>query len=248
MNKASVYYFAVLILYLCIYSPHTLSHDLPKWLSPFVATYNANANGLPFKGSAIKTLTITPDGNLLMKSNAKAPFNKIEEESLFSWKNCNSQPIYYRYKRKTLTKKKHYSHQYNWLTKNVTYQHSDKVKNIPIHTTSLTDRVSEQLVVRCKVRKGLRSFNITTLHKDTIKKNKYHVIMEETVTTPLDTFHTLKVEKKHLNKDRTTHFWLAKDLDYAIVKIIQKDEKNTYTISLKEYSSTASALDPNHNL
>ena len=60
----------------------------------------------------------------------------------------------------------------------------------------------------------------------------------EDISTPLGDYMTVKVSRERLeDQDREQIFWLAPDLDFAIIQILNDDGKRRVKIKMKKENS-----------
>lgn len=98
-----------------------------------------------------------------------------------------------------------------------------------------------------KLRLDLRNYELSLLpetleyyvyFKGAIKKRIFRINGFETINTPLGEFETIKVTReREADQSREQIFWLAPDLDFAIVQILNDDGKMRVKIKLKEVKS-----------
>ncbi len=217
-------------------------------LKPFSLTYSARYDGLPFGGKAVRTLTYDHNSGLFsLVTKANSFLMKLREQSEFHWNaaDCQATPNHYTYKRTGLGKNKRHEIHFDYTQ---TQEQKDARSNLNMggkatyttkNKTSLydtpfgsTDRLTEQLVVRCLVQQGVKEMTIHVARKSKMVTHAFKVVGEEEVKTPLGILNTTKVARIHDDAERKTLLWFAKAHDYALVKLEQIDEGKRYSIEL----------------
>ena len=165
---------------------------------------------------------------------------KREESEVFELIDNQIKPINYRFNQRILFRKYIASADFDWTDKTVSY-----VENKDSGTLGLDENIlgpsSASLQLRLDFRK-LTEENIPNeitykvYWKGTIKERTYDVNKDkESVETPLGIFEAYKVSRK-FSKDsnRSQIFWLAPGLDFSVIKIYDKDEREV-EIKIKEF-------------
>jgi len=165
---------------------------------------------------------------------------KREESEVFELIDNQIKPINYRFNQRILFRKYIASADFDWTDKTVSY-----VENKDSGTLGLDENIlgpsSASLQLRLDFRK-LTEENIPNeitykvYWKGTIKERTYDVNKDkESVETPLGIFEAYKVSRK-FSKDsnRSQIFWLAPDLDFSVIKIYDKNDREV-EIKIKEF-------------
>ena len=165
---------------------------------------------------------------------------KREESEVFELIDNQIKPINYRFNQRILFRKYIASADFDWTDKTVSY-----VENKDSGTLGLDENIlgpsSASLQLRLDFRK-LTEENIPNeitykvYWKGTIKERTYDVKKDkESVETPLGIFEAYKVSRK-FSKDsnRSQIFWLAPDLDFSVIKIYDKNDREV-EIKIKEF-------------
>lgn len=207
-------------------------------LTPFTLSYSASYAGLPFNGNATRTLTQLEGNRFELTMKASGLLMKLEEQSRFTWSpDCRVSTDSYRYTRKTLGKKKehtikfdHAKHQAHYKSKK-----SDTVYEIPPY---LGDRLTEQLILRCKLQQVKRpaidqQFVIDIARKGNVVSHTFIYRGKTALETETKIYNTAIIERIHKDPERKTTLWFDIDNQYTLVKVSQLDDGKQYTISLK---------------
>ena len=165
---------------------------------------------------------------------------KREESEVFELIDNQIKPINYRFNQRILFRKYIASADFDWTDKTVSY-----VENKDRGTLGLDENIlgpsSASLQLRLDFRK-LTEENIPNeitykvYWKGTIKERTYDVNKDkEFVETPLGIFEAYKVSRK-FSKDsnRSQIFWLAPELDYSVIKIYDKNDREV-EIKIKNF-------------
>ena len=165
---------------------------------------------------------------------------KREESEVFELIDNQIKPINYRFNQRILFRKYIASADFAWTDKTVSY-----VENKDSGTLELDENIlgpsSASLQLRLDFRK-LTEENIPNeitykvYWKGTIKERTYDVNKDkESVETPLGIFEAYKVSRK-FSKDsnRSQIFWLAPGLDFSVIKIYDKNDREV-EIKIKEF-------------
>ena len=212
-------------------------------IAPFSARYRAKWNNISLRGQATRQLEISNDQQTTFRFEAKTIAAKVSENSNFNWQGCIPHPHTYSYERKGLAKrKKHLNQSFDWDKQKVISRFKKDQVEIPLQD-GVMDKLSYQLAIRCDLLKGQQTLNYKVMDRSRIKHYQFKVVGEEALDSPIGPLETVKVERIRDNERRQTFLWFAKNLDYLLVKLEQKDTGgNHYQIditSLKPMPTTA---------
>lgn len=105
--------------------------------------------------------------------------------------------------------------------------------NIPIDAK---DKISFFFQLREFLKAGKKEFHFSIIEHKQVNHWDIFVIGEEILQTPLGKFQTLKLEHRMDNNNRVTQFWVAKELDYILVKLVQYQKgKKRAEVMIKEF-------------
>ncbi|HEY8386490.1 MAG TPA: DUF3108 domain-containing protein [Porticoccaceae bacterium] len=77
----------------------------------------------------------------------------------------------------------------------------------------------------------------TVIHRGRLKDYAYRIVEQDVnLDTPLGNLNTLKVERVRDDDDRRTVLWLAPDLNYLPVRLVQAEDGETYEMNIKSFT------------
>lgn len=98
------------------------------------------------------------------------------------------------------------------------------------------DKISFFFQLRELLKAGKKEFEFEIIEHKQVNHWHIRVVAEETLETPLGKFQTLKLENRMDNNNRVTQFWVAKELDYILVKLVQYQKgKKRAEVMIKEF-------------
>jgi len=191
--------------------------------SPYEATYAGS-----YKGWRIETIQkLEKDSQSKvwhMSVLADNFIGEILEESSFVFKDGAVQSKSYLYQRNVLSRKRSQALDFDWK-KNLVVASGKKSAEIALKGGEL-DRLNHQLLIQCDLRAGKESFAYQVVDKDELELFEYQLIGEEKLETKLGKLDTVILRRKREDDDRVTTIWFAKDLDFAMVKLLQEEKKD----------------------
>lgn len=202
--------------------------NLSAWSAPlpdYQATYIIKYDGIKVGSSTINFQTTEDNHYLLSLHNEPSlPLIKgdVTETSEGIWdNNANPIPLTYNYYYHYFTKQKHINLQFNWPSLQLTI----RINSMPWRLTILPgaqDKLSYQLALQQDLLAGKNSFNYQIADGGLLKIYQFKVVGNETITTPLGTFDTIKLIRLPIpGKDNIT-LWLAKKLHYQVIRVSQQ--------------------------
>lgn len=197
--------------------------DCASFLTPYKASYSGS-----YKGWRIETdrrlqfdkekrrwkLSVVADNWL----------GEIKEQSSFHWQQNEMVSQNYLYDRKVLGRHRTEKVNFNWEKKLAKASGKKSIK-ITLQGGEL-DRLNHQLLLRCALQAGEEALSYAVVDRDEVENYVYQIIGEEKLDTQLGSLDTVVVRRKRKNNDRVTTIWLAKDLDYLMVKLLQEEKKD----------------------
>jgi hypothetical protein len=96
------------------------------------------------------------------------------------------------------------------------------------------DRLSQQLMLRLHLAKGMKEMDYPVADGGKIKRYRFQVVGEEPVKTPIGRLRCLKVQRSKGTRPPDYIIWFAPDLDYLPVRIERKQKSGTYRMSLEK--------------
>lgn len=213
--------------------PLTVWADTPSVPAPksFEAIYKARYHGISV--TATRSLQTLEDGTQKFIFHADSWLASLKETSLFRWGDNNHiKPIRYRYERSGLGRNREAVLDFDLTNLTVINNVERRPWQMDV-PEGVLDKLNYQLQIRADLlsRKPLLQYDIADGGK--LKQYSFEVLGEEVVKTEAGRFNAVKIRRvRDPDDDRHTTFWMAKDWDYMIVRLQQKDEDSTYEIDL----------------
>ena len=205
--------------------------------TPYSAQYEAKSTEVPFDIDARRTLEIdTATGETILRSDAKAFMSHIQETSRLTSNSCEAKTQAYHYKRKVFGKKKYHSITFDWNQLTAHYQLQRSAEEPISLTDEVADRLQAHYRLRCAVRIGLKTAAFPVISKNQVKIHTYEMRPSAPLELPYGVIDAVEVRRIREDSDRRTSLWVAKSLDYLIVKIVQQEDGETNSLELTEFS------------
>ncbi|GAB1259295.1 DUF3108 domain-containing protein [Aurantivibrio plasticivorans] len=199
-------------------------------LADFEATYKAKFRG--FGITAIRKLETQPDGTQTLSFVADSLLASMSETSRFRWNNeQHIVPLNYTYKRGGLGRNRTAHLEFLWDQHKVINNVQDKPWKMTIPDNVL-DKLNYQLQIRADMLSKGTPGDYEIADGGRLKEYKFEILGDELVDTPAGKFNATKVKRVRENEERHTIFWLAKDWDYLVVRLQQRDDDKSYEIDL----------------
>lgn len=149
--------------------------------------------------------------------------SSITETAAFGWQDNLPVPLNYQFVQAGV-KDRTRSITFDQNSATLAYQLEKKAaKQLPL-LTPVYDDLSSFLVIRQQLQSGATELYFDVLDKDNVKTYHYRVLDEENLQTALGDFAVVHMERiREENSKRTTEFWLAKDYDYILLKLLQEE-------------------------
>ena len=165
---------------------------------------------------------------------------KREETEIFELVKNQIKPINYDFNQRILFRRYKASADFNWDKKEVKFI-ENKDKGILILSENVLGPSSASLQLRLDFRqfeidKIPDSISYVVYWKGTIKNRTYDVQKEkESIETPFGTYDAFKVSRQfEEGSERSQIFWLAPDLDFSVIKIYDKNDREV-EIKIKNF-------------
>ena len=165
---------------------------------------------------------------------------KREESEIFELIENQIKPINYDFNQRILFRRYKASADFNWDKKEVEFI-ENKDKGILTLSENVLGPSSASLQLRLDFRqfdmdKIPDSISYVVYWKGTIKNRTYDVQKEkESIETPFGTYDAFKVSRQfEEGSDRSQIFWLAPDLDFSVIKIYDKNDREV-EIKIKNF-------------
>lgn len=205
----------------------------------YEATYKLNWHGLPV-GKSTHKLQKMGDNHYSVESRSvpsiPVPLQDFEK-SEFLVKGNLIQPKIYHFNTHDKRKKIEGSLLFNWKEMHVQKDLKGET-NPTIYPIALNahDKMTQFFQLRRDLKMG-KNLNYTVVEHKGVKPYQYKIIGKEKLKTPIGTLNTIIVEHISLNKKRCTRVWLAEELDYVMVKLVQiRNQKVTAEALIQNYS------------
>lgn len=202
--------------------------------TPYRAVYKASYNGVPISATGIRELSRTDDGGYVLRSEARAFIASVKETTHFEIKDGIT-PLEYQYHRKGIGKNESDVLKFDWQHMQVARVAEENAWERDM-VAGTQDKLSYQLEMRDEL---ARAWKAGTNWTDTawpemsyqvaeddgrIREYRFRVEGQETVDVPAGKFDTIKATRVRDDSARETHFWLAPDYDFLLVRFEHKEE------------------------
>ncbi len=210
-------------------------HSAVADLTPYKANYYATFDR--FSGKNTSVLKKNPEtGEYTYVSQTKpsgiaALAGKIKESTRFILNESKVKPIAFAHS----SRRDSASIKYDWDNSIAHSKSDEKNREIPL-TGSELDLLSLQMQLMQDLSNDSLQAEYTVLKDNALKTYAVTKLAEETITVRKQNYETVKLKQKRAGSSRHTIMWLAKDLQYTVVKMEQyKGDKKRGTLSLTGY-------------
>lgn len=148
------------------------------------------------------------------------PF-KSSESSEFFWKGNDIRSLHYAYQNQEKSRYKTGSIDFDWQHKKIDSHRQNASPRTFNLTHNVFDKITHIFQLRQDLKAGKKELNYTVAEPAELRNYRYTILGEERLKTPIGILKTIHVEHISPNQERRTHLWLAKDLDYLMVKLQQ---------------------------
>ncbi|AFU98327.1 DUF3108 domain-containing protein [Simiduia agarivorans] len=193
--------------------------QLPK---PFKAIYKTRLYGI--KLTATRELVQQEDGRWFLRFDIESWVAGLKERSQFEWgQDGKAFSHHYEFHRTGLAPDRHMVVDFNWEK----YTATNTLNKEPPWTMEIPDGTLDKLNATMQIRADLKNGNDTLVYSvadgGKLKKFRFAIDREETIDTPVGKLETVVVKTLRKNKKRETYSYFAKDWDYVLVRISQKE-------------------------
>ena len=211
--------------------PQTIKAQAPKSgeILPYQAEYKISSDSL----STNATRTLSKQGNnWLLSQHAKLMFIKVNEESLIENSKDGLRPLHYEYSN-NMSSKQDQSINFDWAT----HSASDKKYRKP-WSSKISDDTFDQLGAQLKMREAIinnrldKEISLTVVNRGKHKTYTVKQLGEETIDSAAGKLQTIKLLRSRPGSSSETTIWLAKDWNYLIVKLEQREDDEVYSLEL----------------
>lgn len=222
---------ASLFLYLLCSLSAALAEET---LQPFTANYRAYYLGVEI--NAIRELKKRDDNTMALYFRTQSFFIDIDENSILTQRPQTPTvltPLAYEYRRTGLASNRHIKLVFDWqagqIVQPLTKSHTPIPANTPVF-----DQLSYQLQLQYDLINGANELDYRVVDDRRLKRYRFRIVGKEVLTTELGQLATIKVERIRNNSKRSTHLWFAKDWNYLLVQLEQREESKEYRIELRD--------------
>lgn len=209
-------------------------------LRPFQAIYTSQWDlGISLSGEAERSLVKNDDGSYRLTTAASAMVASLTESSLFEFVDSEIKPHHYTYQRKVLNKTRDVEVAFDWPNQKVKNTAEGSAWMMDIVPGTL-DKQSVQLRLQLDIA-ATQDIDGTVYAYQVadggqLKIYQFSADGEDLVETPLGNYKSVKIKRdRGENAERETWIWFAPELNYSIVRIIQKEaDGKSYQIDLQQ--------------
>lgn len=211
------------------------THSPQGFLKPYSASYKASISGVPFSGSASRSLVLNDDGSWTLDFGASATLFKIEETTTFSVQSDKIISKQYTNERPGLLGSRPLQvANFDWKTKKVNWQKEDDKWSIELQE-GVIDNLAYQIQLRLDLAAGKRDgLSYLIADDDEVYRRDFVVEDDEILETKAGKLETVRIKIKRDTDKRATWIWLAKNWNYILVKFKQKEGGKEYVIEFKD--------------
>ena len=204
-----------------------------QMIKPFEANYRAYYFGAAIE--ATRELKNVDDSTITFSFRTNTFFIDIDESSTLVWQPHEPSsliPLDYQYHRTGIGKNRHTQLTFDWQARQVIDKRANTKTLMPENTT-VFDKLSYQLQLQYDLMNGKTEFDYLIVDDDKLKNYRFRIAGEETLATELGELKTVKLERVRDNNKRATYIWFAKDWDYLLAQLEQREKDNKkYRIQL----------------
>jgi len=169
---------------------------------------------------------------------------KREEIEYFYLEDNFIRPIEYIFSQRILFKKHNAYATFNWDEYEVSYVEKQEEGSVPLEETVLGPSTA-QLQLRLDFRKMdlsniPKSLKYKVYWKGSVKERIFDIQEnQEMIKTPIGDYLSYKVSRRYESgNNKSQVFWLAPDLDFSVIKILNDDGKREVEIKIKSFKET----------
>lgn len=205
-------------------------------LTPMKATYSASLKkGIPFKGSATRSLERQPDGTWLYRFDVNSFIADIKESVHLRWDGEHVIPDRYQYSLEgMMIPDRKNSIDFNWAQQLASGKHEGDPFRLEIPKQAL-DPLGYQLQLMQDLKNGKQTMRYQVVDDDDLDEDVFAVIGNEKLDSELGSVDTIKMEKvREEGSKRQTRMWFAPKWDYLLVRFVQVEKDGTrYEVNLE---------------
>ncbi len=210
-------------------------------LQPFTAQYQLS-RGRMLIGKVTNSLRLEADGSYTYTSVTKpvgivAAFSDdlITETSQGHIRGNQVTPSLYTYEHKRKKRPKFRKQQFDWSTNRLSMLAPKPVQTIDI-PTGTQDKASMVLSMMYGMQPTAKEIRLQVADKDRVKEYLMGVRGKEQIKAGGSDYDAFKLTRIESGQKPSIAFWLAPQLNYLPVQIEKLEKKDTYTMTLVEYT------------
>lgn len=201
--------------------------EMPK---TFNNEYTTRAYGITI--TVTHRLSDLDNGGQRLHFLAKSWVASIEEKTDFRWSDQGEvEPQHYIYKRRGLGRNRDAELTFDWDQGSVTNNVENHSWKMDVYQ-NVQDKLSYQVQLQKDLLAGKDHLSYQIADGGELKTYRFEVVGEEVLDTPLGKVNTIKVARSRDDSDRVTNAWLAKDWNYLLVRLQQKEDGDSHSISI----------------
>lgn len=225
-------------------SPENSQEDNFKPIKAYSAEYILKSQQYKMSAKAKRSLSFDENNIATLELKASLFIAKVNQSSKFllSDNACTLGNINYRYDRTIFGKHKSYKIDFDFGNKKLIENNDGKKQTLPLDN-SFYDELSYQELLRCELmnKSDLKIGDMFEYSVRTKGKNKQYIFKitdEETLDTRIGKLATIKLTRIRDKQEESEEnfIWFAKEHNYLLVKIFQKDEDDTLHLDISELS------------
>lgn len=204
--------------------------DMP---TSFENEYSTRIFGI--KVTVTHELTDLDEGGQQLRFEADSWIGNIEEVTQFNWTEDHTvvQPRKYFYKRRGLGRDRDAELTFDWDKERVTNDVQGISWDMDI-SKNVQDKISYQIQLQRDLIAGRDNLVYQIADGGELKQYRFEIVGEETLGTPLGKVDTVKVMRSRDDDDRVTYAWLAKDWDFLLIRLQQKEDGDSHSITINK--------------
>jgi len=206
--------------------------------NPFTAVYKVSRNNSDI-GVRTHALSLKDNQYIYHASMHATGFASIikpgEVSETSQWRLSNDRvvPLLYEY-RDSNNDSRHAQLKFNWQKNSVTNKVGNKPWEMAI-PNGTQDKFSYMLALMQDLQHGRKNTEYKIADGGRLKTYRFTTLKNETITTPLGKFNTVKLQRTRVGKkNRVTYIWLLPEKHYLPVKIERHKGDNVYTMLITD--------------
>lgn len=181
-------------------------------------------------------LSTLENGRQQLLFDASAWVGSVEEITQFDWTDEGVvQPQKYYYKRRGLGRNRDAELTFDWDREKVLNNVENTSWSMDI-SQNVQDKISYQIQLQKDLINGRDNLVYDIADGGELKRYRFDIEGEERLDTPLGQVNTVKVKRSRDDNDRVTYAWLAKDWDYMLIRLEQREDGDSHTITINKAS------------